>query len=93
MKKTPLRRRSKKQQQKIDDWGVICLELRAEQVRDRGYVWCLICMLPERPLQGYNVWGHHKKPRKKGGKDEKENCELSHWVCHVNKYHGGMLEP
>ena len=91
MKRTRLRPRSKKQQQKIDDWGVICLELMGEQERERGYTWCEICMLPERPLQGYNVWGHHKD--KDRSNNTKENCLLTHYICHVNKFHGGMLEP
>lgn len=91
MKKSPLRKRSAKQQQRIDEWGVVCLERRAEQIEERGYVWCERCMLPERTMMGYNVWGHHKTPRSQGGKDVKENCELNHWVCHVNTHHGGNL--
>lgn len=87
MKKSWINPISSKQRIRNQEWKEICLEKRQLQIEQRGYVYCVLCGLPERSHEMYQVWGHHILPRGKGGKDTAENCELDHWICHSEKYH------
>jgi hypothetical protein len=89
VKKSPLRKISKKQRARNEEWRRVCVQKIQEQKRTRGFIYCEICMLPERPqIPMYVVWGHHKDRNRRN--NTIENCELAHWICHQNKYHGGM---
>jgi len=75
----------KKQQRK--EWQAVCYEERDKQVVEKGFIYCVLCGKVETP--NHPVWGHHKDRNRNNNTNE--NCELDHWVCHQNMYHGGML--
>lgn len=83
LKRTP----SKKQAKRLKEWRIICNAARQKQIDAVGFVYCVLCGKAETLNQ--TVWGHHKDRNR--ANNTEGNCELDHYVCHVNEYHGGMF--
>ncbi len=80
------RKPSPKQVRKLQDWHVVCISKKDDQMDEKGFTYCELCGKVETQGIGF-VWGHHKD--RKRNNNTKGNCELDHWVCHQNMYHGG----
>ena len=89
MKKTPLRKVSEKQRLLLDEWVEVCHQKMEMQVKERGYIYCEICGLPEKNWEGGVIWGHHLNRNRKD--NTLGNCLLSHWVCH-QQIHNGKIK-
>lgn len=95
MRKTPLRKISKKQRGKQAVWDSVT----DQKAQDLNYI-CEWCGKKghrdkDRKNDWFYLWGHHKKKRSLGREDTYENCYLIHYLCHsfveqkgidVNKY-------
>jgi 5-methylcytosine-specific restriction endonuclease McrA len=71
LKRSPLRKRSKKGRAKAAEWAKVCamrLELCAGRCQRCGVV--------------AHLHGHHKLPRSQGGENTSENCAMLCSNCH-----------
>ena len=80
MRKTPLRKISEKQKEKLKVWRDVTIE-RANQLKEKyNVVICEYCGKPAGDSELFTLGGHHIDRNRRH--NTIENCYLCHYVCH-----------
>ena len=81
MKKTPLRKISDKQREKLRLWGEITRQRAGQLQAKYGQAICEYCGKPQQNHEMYVLGGHHID--KNRNNNTIENCYLVHNACHL----------